>query len=288
MCPDAGADRDVEAYKAVRAHELTLNEARAELERGALAPLIALNGGAIVAFLTLIGAVSKNVTFNVSSGWRWAAALSAGAAIVVWAAGLLFAARAVQWASRQQGEINTGYRLMRELVEAQIAPRVAPDISAPRPDPTKDRWKTNAKKKREKKQTSTTPTTTGTGKPTTAATASGAPAGLSSLLGLLVVAGVLRRGRRPPTTTARARARKETDEDRKDASDFAKFAGNRRERSWQGSVLAFVVGAALALAGIGCATVGWDNKKTTITTVTTTGPGEPATTKTSTTTTTTP
>jgi hypothetical protein len=120
VCPDAGVDRDVEAYKAVRAHELTLNEARAELERGVLAPLIALNGGAIVAFLTLIGAVSKNVTLNVNSEWRVAAAVSAGLAIVVWAAGLVCAARAVVWASRQQGEINKGYRLMRELVEAHI------------------------------------------------------------------------------------------------------------------------------------------------------------------------
>ena len=146
----AGADREAEAYKAVRAHELTLNEAKAALERAVLAPLIALNGGAIVAFLTLLGALSgKNSTLNFNTTL---AAVAIAAAILVWASGLIFAAWAVVWASRQQGQINKGYRLMRELVEAKIvAPDVAQIIAPPARDSEQtdeERWQTRASGKR--------------------------------------------------------------------------------------------------------------------------------------------
>lgn len=50
--PAPPGGRMLEIYQAVRAHELTLNEARAEIGRGERAPAITLNGGAIVAFLT--------------------------------------------------------------------------------------------------------------------------------------------------------------------------------------------------------------------------------------------
>ena len=126
-------DRDTEVYKAVRAHEVTLNEARASLERAVLAPLIALNGGAIVAFLTLLGALSKSSAFNVHSDHRalhWVALGLAGLAIISWAIGLFLAARAVHWASRQQGAINKAYRLMRERVEARISETLAPIVAA--------------------------------------------------------------------------------------------------------------------------------------------------------------
>jgi hypothetical protein len=51
------SDRRLEEYKALRAHELMLNERTSEFERAALQPLFLLNGGAVVAFLTLLGAV---------------------------------------------------------------------------------------------------------------------------------------------------------------------------------------------------------------------------------------
>ncbi len=49
--------RALSAYEAVRAHELMLNEAVSRFEHARLGPLIALNGGAVVAFLTLLGAL---------------------------------------------------------------------------------------------------------------------------------------------------------------------------------------------------------------------------------------
>jgi hypothetical protein len=149
MCSDAGVDREVEAYKAVRAHELTLNEAKAALERGVLTPLIALNGGAIAAFLTLLGALSgKTSTLNVDTT---KAKVLVATAVLAWACGLFMAARAVVWASREQGEINRGYRLMRELVEAKLgAPDVAGLIVPPKPDPGPHRpwhlWEEKKKK----------------------------------------------------------------------------------------------------------------------------------------------
>jgi hypothetical protein len=47
-----------EVYGAVRGHELMLNQATAAFEHAALTPLFLLNGGATVAFLTLLGAAS--------------------------------------------------------------------------------------------------------------------------------------------------------------------------------------------------------------------------------------
>jgi hypothetical protein len=52
----------LERYKALRAHELELNRATAEFERAVLQPLFLLNGGASVAVLGLLGAVSERIT----------------------------------------------------------------------------------------------------------------------------------------------------------------------------------------------------------------------------------
>lgn len=119
--PPACADSDpaLEIYKAVRAHELTLNEAKAALERSTLAPLITLNGGAVVVFLTLLGALSGK-----ASGLKPDYSIAAGA-IVAWGLGLFFAAMAVAEAAKQQEGINKGYRLMREIVEARLDEEIA-------------------------------------------------------------------------------------------------------------------------------------------------------------------
>ena len=80
-----------EVYIAVRAHELMLNEATAAQERTVVPPLLTLNGGAAVAFLTLLGALGEDAQFSVEvtlAAW----------AIGAWMVGLLLAATA-QWAA---------------------------------------------------------------------------------------------------------------------------------------------------------------------------------------------
>jgi hypothetical protein len=116
---NADSDRALEIYKAVRAHEVALNEVRAALERGVLAPLITLNGGAVIAYLTLLGALSGKESGVTPNYW-----VAAGA-IVAWGFGLVFAALAVAAGSKQQEGINKGYRLMREIVEARLDARIA-------------------------------------------------------------------------------------------------------------------------------------------------------------------
>ncbi len=62
------SDRPLEEYKALRAHELMLNERTSEFERAALQPLFLLNGGAVVAFLTLLGAIWEKGAVSVNFG----------------------------------------------------------------------------------------------------------------------------------------------------------------------------------------------------------------------------
>ena len=50
-------DAKLVRYKAIRAHELELNRATGAFEHAALRPVVILNGGALVAFLSLLGAV---------------------------------------------------------------------------------------------------------------------------------------------------------------------------------------------------------------------------------------
>jgi hypothetical protein len=83
----------------------------------------------------LIGALSKSAAVSLDP-W-WPAAVAAALAIGAWVAGLVCAAYAVLWASRQQGEINRGYRLMRQLVEAKVARAVARTIVSPSLGPKK-------------------------------------------------------------------------------------------------------------------------------------------------------
>jgi hypothetical protein len=125
--------RWTEAYEAVRAHELMLNEATSALERGRLTPLLTLNGGAIVAFLTLLGALSRQ-------GARTDVELvAAGIAIGLWAIGLFMAAVAAWLATRHQAEVNRGHRVMRERVEAEVVDQPVPKIIKPPDDPDRKR-----------------------------------------------------------------------------------------------------------------------------------------------------
>lgn len=112
-----------EVYKAIRAHELMLNEAEAAQGRSVIPPLLTLNGGAAAAFLTLLGAVKDNasVTVDVTVA-RWA--------VGAWVAGLLLAASAAWAAASRQASLNKAYRLMREQVEGTLFPELA-DVVAP-------------------------------------------------------------------------------------------------------------------------------------------------------------
>lgn len=107
----AASDLRVEAYKAVRTHELMLDEASSKFEHAVLTALIVINGGALVAFLTLLGAL-----LGKASGRRPDLAFAA-VAIVAWALGLVAAAFAVRYASSRQSSISAAQRLMRQELE---------------------------------------------------------------------------------------------------------------------------------------------------------------------------
>lgn len=112
-----------EVYKAIRAHELMLNEAAAAQERSVIPPLLTLNGGAAAAFLTLLGAVNDNASFTIDVTLaRWA--------VAAWVAGLLLAASAAWAAASRQASVNKAFRLMREEVEGTLFPKLA-DVVAP-------------------------------------------------------------------------------------------------------------------------------------------------------------
>jgi hypothetical protein len=117
-----------EVYKAVRAHELMLNEAAAAQQRSVIPPPLTLNGGAAAAFLTLLGAIQNNASFTVDvTVARWS--------VAAWVVGLLLAASAARAAASSQASLNKAFRLMREQVEAALFPHladvVAPEASAP-------------------------------------------------------------------------------------------------------------------------------------------------------------
>jgi hypothetical protein len=120
-----------EVYKAIRAHELMLNEAAAAQERSVIPPLLALNGGAAAAFLTLLGAVKDNASFTVNvTVARWA--------VAAWVVGLLLAASAAWAAASRQHSLNKAFRLMREQVEGTLFPELA-DVVTPRTFTPKER-----------------------------------------------------------------------------------------------------------------------------------------------------
>ena len=127
-------DPTIVAYEAVRAHERMLNEAVSRYEHAILAPLTALNGGAVVAFLTLLGALlGKDSEYHPN---LWFASL----AVAAWVAGLLAAAMAIHYAGKSQRDISATYRLMREgLDEVLFGANVAGLMRGPVPTNSKDK-----------------------------------------------------------------------------------------------------------------------------------------------------
>jgi len=99
-----------------------LNEASSGLERAVVPPLLTLNGGAAVAFLTLLGALGEDARLNVDVAW-------ARGAIVAWVLGLLLAAIAASASASRQASVNIAYRLMREEVEHVLFPELAAVIA---------------------------------------------------------------------------------------------------------------------------------------------------------------
>ena len=102
---------NIEIYKALRAHELELNRATAAFEHAALRHTTLLNGGALVAFLTLLGAIWKDD--NVPSLEQ------VGLAILLWSVGLFMAALATVFAYRSQRMFSIRARKKREAFEVE-------------------------------------------------------------------------------------------------------------------------------------------------------------------------
>ena len=100
-----------------------LNEASSGLERAVVPPLLTLNGGAAVAFLTLLGALGEDARLNVDVAW-------ARGSIASWVLGLLLAATAASASASRQASINKAFRLMREEVEDMLFPELAAVIAA--------------------------------------------------------------------------------------------------------------------------------------------------------------
>jgi hypothetical protein len=110
-----------EAYKAVRAHEVMLNQATSAFQHAILAPLVVINGGAIVAYLTLVGALLAD------AGWPPVNLAVAGAAVMAWGGGLTLAMLATRAAFESQRSVSKAYRLLRQQLDEELFP---PDIAA--------------------------------------------------------------------------------------------------------------------------------------------------------------
>jgi hypothetical protein len=108
---DTASSLITEIYKAERAHELMLNQATSAFEHAAIAPLLLLNGGGAVAFLTLLGAVSDpKARFSASIGWAVAAAIA-------WAVGLVLGALAASFGLVSQRAFSKKHRIERQQME---------------------------------------------------------------------------------------------------------------------------------------------------------------------------
>jgi hypothetical protein len=127
VAADQPAPDTLELYKAVRAHELMLNEAASAYEHAVITRLAALNGAAAGTFLTLLGVLLKtNGSQNVDTPF-------AAGAVVVWSIGLLAASYAAWHGLRLQRSINQAHRIMREGLEHYLWPDVAPFVRPPQP-----------------------------------------------------------------------------------------------------------------------------------------------------------
>jgi hypothetical protein len=116
---DTAASLTAEAYKAERAHELMLNQATSAFEHAAISPLLFLNGGGAVAFLTLLGAVSDpKARFSASIGWAVAAACA-------WGVGLVLAALAASFGLVSQRAFAKKDRIERQQLERLLLEEAA-------------------------------------------------------------------------------------------------------------------------------------------------------------------
>jgi len=100
----------LEKYVGLRNHELELNRATAAFEHAALKPLTLLNGGATVAFLTLLGAVWKEGN---APSIEWV-----GAAIGSWCLGLVLAAVATAFGYFSQRAFTRRVKRQRQAEES--------------------------------------------------------------------------------------------------------------------------------------------------------------------------
>jgi hypothetical protein len=108
------ADRVV--YQAQRAHELELNRATATFEHAVISPVLLLNGGATVAFLTLLGATSaEKSSLTLSVTW-------ATLAVGIWAIGLVVGAIAVRSGYRSQQRFTQAVAGRRRQMELLLLP----------------------------------------------------------------------------------------------------------------------------------------------------------------------
>ncbi len=113
-------DRILAVYEAVRAHERQLNTATAAFEHAVIAPLFLLNGGAAVAFLTLVGSLSDpDSRLDIVREEVVGAVLS-------WGVGLGLAAAASWFGLRAQQGYAVGERIRRGAVEAAVLDGVTP------------------------------------------------------------------------------------------------------------------------------------------------------------------
>ena len=236
------------AYEAIRAHELMLNEAVSRFEHARLAPLIALNGGAMVAFLTLLGALLGN-----DSGRRpdlWLSVFAAGA----WVVGLVAAALAITSAASRQAAISAAHRLLREGLEDALSEHVAkllrgpvPTVQPPPPSAlthainrTNAAWKRITRSRTERRKEKGKGTTSDTNDGPTPDTTAGAAETRDK--------GAAEKALDWPETKSERdekRAAKRTE-----LRDTAREHEQRFKARWWLSVAMFVTGAALSLAAI--------------------------------------
>jgi hypothetical protein len=124
---------EVEVYRAERAHELMLNEATSAFEHAAIAPLLLLNGGGAVAFLTLLGAINDPKSkLSASTGW----AIAASAA---WTLGLIAAALGASFGLTSQRAFSKAHRIERQQVERLLL-GVSPIVNVVAPPPKQRTW----------------------------------------------------------------------------------------------------------------------------------------------------
>ena len=116
-------------YKALRAHEVELNRATAELERAVLQLVFLFNGGASVAVFGLLGAWGDRIPDEGMAQIRLS--------LYAWALGLVFAAAATALAYLSQRYFSQASRQDREDIECEILPTLASKL--------RPRWATSEK-----------------------------------------------------------------------------------------------------------------------------------------------